>query len=203
VNSGVAATEKGQLLSCTHLTIAIDNMKLGFVGTGEITSAMVTGLSSCGIASHSIRLSPRNSAIAADLADRFAGVTVASSNQEVLDDCETAVIAVRPQVAQNVLSELRFRPDHKVISVVAALPSTAKRLSPTAIYPPDRLVEKLFATIGTVFAVETEEEFDAMCAATATIASYFAFTNAVASWLGQKKSQNRRLVNTSRECFWG
>ena len=97
-------------------------MKLGFVGTGEITSAMVTGLSSCGAAPHSIRLSPRNPAVAADLAHRFPGVSVASSNQKVLDDCETVVIAVRPQVVRNVLSELRFRPEHHVISVVAALP---------------------------------------------------------------------------------
>jgi len=181
-------------------------MKIGFVGTGEITLALVTGLSSSGAAPHSIRLSPRNQAIAADLAHRFPGVSVASSNQEVLDSCETAVIAVKPQVARSVLSELRFRPDHHVISVVSALslrsvcdlvapaakvtravplPSTAKRLGPTAIYPPDWLVENFFATLGTVFAVETEDEFNAMCAATATIASYFAFNDTVACWLAQ------------------
>ena len=198
--------ERAALWAALMVTTSIDNMKLGFVGTGEITSAMVTGLSSYGAASHSIRLSPRNPDAAADLAHRFPGVSVASSNQEVLDDCETVVIAVRPQVVRNVLSELRFRPEHHVISVVAALPlrtvsdlvaparqvtravplpSTAKRLGPTAIYPPDRLVEDLFTTIGTVFAVETEGEFDAMSAASATIASYFAFTDTVASWLAQ------------------
>jgi pyrroline-5-carboxylate reductase len=181
-------------------------MEIGFVGTGEITLAMVTGLSSTGAAPHSIRLSPRNQAIAADLVYRFPGVSVASSNQEVLDSCEMAVIAVKPQVARSVLSELRFRPDHHVISVVSALPlrsvcdlvvpaaqvtravplpSTAKRLGPTAIYPPDRLVENFFAALGKVFAVETEDEFEAMCAATATIASYFAFNDTVARWLAK------------------
>jgi len=181
-------------------------MKIGFVGTGEITLAMVTGLSSSGNASHSIRLSPRNQAIAASLASRFPGVSVGSSNQEVLDFCETVVIAVKPQVARSVVSELRFRPDHHVISVVSALPlqsvrdlvapatqvtravplpSTAKRLGPTAIYPPDRLVESLFVSLGAVFAVDTEDEFDAMCAATATIASYFAFNDTIARWLAQ------------------
>jgi pyrroline-5-carboxylate reductase len=43
----------------------------------------------------------------------------------------------------------------------------------------------LFAALGTVFAVETEDEFNAICAATATIASYFAFSNRVAGWLAQ------------------
>src|ERR1700761_5085555 len=97
-------------------------MTLGFVGTGEITSAMVTGLSSS-TAPHSVRLSPRNLAIAADLAHRFPNVSIAASNQDVLDTCETVVIAVKPAVARDVLSELHFRPDHHVISVVSGLSS--------------------------------------------------------------------------------
>jgi pyrroline-5-carboxylate reductase len=36
-----------------------------------------------------------------------------------------------------------------------------------------------------VFAVDTEHEFEAICAATATIASYFAFNDTVARWLAQ------------------
>jgi pyrroline-5-carboxylate reductase len=71
-------------------------MKLGFIGTGEITSAMVTGLSSSDAELHSIRLSPRNLAIATELANRFPNVSIASSNQDVLEHCDTVVIAVRP-----------------------------------------------------------------------------------------------------------
>ena len=117
------------------------------------------------------------------------------------------MIAVRPQAAQDVLSELRFRPDHHVVSLVSGLslqrlselvvpavritravplPSAAKRLSPTAIYPPDQEACDLFAAVGTVFPLESEKEFEAMCATTATIASYFAFTKGIASWLVQQ-----------------
>ena len=46
-------------------------MQLGFIGTGEITSSIVTGLSSSGVTAHSVWLSPRNSAIANGLANRF------------------------------------------------------------------------------------------------------------------------------------
>ena len=182
-------------------------MLLGFIGAGEITSSIVTGLSLSGVTTHSIRLSPRNSAIARELANRFNGISVASCNQEVLDHSETIVIAVRPSAARDVLSELRFRPDHQVVSLVSALslrslselvtpamriaravplPSTAKRLSPTAIYPPDQVAFELFTAVGTVFPVEREKEFDAICATTATIASYFAFTERIASWLEQQ-----------------
>ena len=117
------------------------------------------------------------------------------------------MISVRPSAARDVLSELAFRPDHRVISVVSALslrslsefvvpavriaravplPSTAKRLSPTAIYPPNPVAFELFAAVGTVFPVERENEFDAICATTATIASCFAFNETIASWLEQQ-----------------
>jgi len=182
-------------------------MRLGFIGTGEITLSIVTGLSSSSVAPHSIWLSPRNSAVAHGLANRFHGISVASCNQEVLDHSATIVIAVRPSATRDVLSELAFRPDHRVISLVSALslqslselvapavriaravpmPSAAKQLSPTAIYPPDPMALELFAGVGTVFPVERENEFDAICATTATIASYFAFNETIASWLEQQ-----------------
>jgi pyrroline-5-carboxylate reductase len=179
-------------------------MKLGFVGTGAITTAIVTGVSSASPERQAIRLSPRNANIAAELASRFPGVSVASSNQEVLDSSDIIVLAVRPQVAASVISELRFRPDHRVISVISTLslanisswiapatkvtravplPSVAQRQGPTVIYPPDRLVADLFGRLGAAIEVETENEIDALSTATATIASYFAFADAIASWL--------------------
>jgi pyrroline-5-carboxylate reductase len=188
-------------------------MRLGFVGTGAITSAMVTGLSSDVAEPPAIRLSPRNPGIAADLANRFPRVSIASSNQDVLDHSEIVVLAIRPQIAPPVISELRFRPEHRVISVVSGLslrlvsdlttpaakitravplPSVAKKRGPTAIYPPDGVVADLFAKLGTTFEVEGEGEFDALCAATATIAPYFAFADSVASWLvGQGVPQGK------------
>ena len=98
-------------------------MNLGFVGTGEITAANVTGLCSGSTHDLSIRLSPRHHAIATRLADRFAAVSIASSNQEVLDSSDVIVIAVRPPVSSSVLAELRVRPEHGVISLVSGLSS--------------------------------------------------------------------------------
>ena len=181
-------------------------MRLGFIGTGEITASIVTGLGSSGT-THSICLSPRNSAIASGLAERFQGVSVASSNQEVLDCSDTIVIAVRPGVAREALSKLRFGPDHHVISLVAALslrrlpelvapavriaravplPSAANRLSPTAIYPASPFAMELFAGVGTVFSVEGEHQLDAIATASATIATYYMLTETIATWLEQQ-----------------
>jgi len=159
---------------------------------------------------------PAEPCIANKLAGRFGGIGIASCNQEVLDHSDIIVIAVRPPVARSALSELRFRADHQVISLVSGLlprclselaapatritravplPSSAKGLSPTAIVPPDRVAYDLFAILGTVFEVESEKEFDAMCATTATIASYLAFIERIASWLTQQ--------GVLHDCFWG
>jgi pyrroline-5-carboxylate reductase len=179
-------------------------MTFGFLGTGSITSAVVTGLSSSGDAFQSIRVSPRNPQTAADLVRRFPGVSIASSNQDVLDSSDTVVVAVRPPIAREVLAELRFRPGHRVISLVSGLTleslaalvapathitravpllSTAQRMGPTAIYPPDDFTKALFAAIGTAIEVDTEAQFDAICATTATLSSFYAFMDGVASWL--------------------
>ena len=53
-------------------------MQLGFIGTGEITASIVTGLHSFGTTPHTIQLSPRNPAIANKLAGRFGGIGIAS-----------------------------------------------------------------------------------------------------------------------------
>jgi pyrroline-5-carboxylate reductase len=175
-------------------------MKLGFLGTGAITSAMVTGLCSPEGGEYEILLSPRNAEVAAGLARRFPQ----ASNQEVVDGSDTVVIAVRPQVTESVLAELRFPAGRNVISLVSGfsvrrlaglvapatniaravpLPSAAKRRSPTAIYPHAPEAVALFTRLGAAFAVESEDEFDAFCSTTAIMATYFAFADGAASWL--------------------
>ncbi|MBV8053066.1 MAG: NAD(P)-binding domain-containing protein [Acidobacteriaceae bacterium] len=199
-------------------------MNLGFVGTGEITSAMVTGLSSFGSDVHSIRLSPRNLEVATNLARRFPGVSIASSNQAVLDGSGIVVIAVKPPLVQSVLSQLHFRPDHAVISVVSGhslesisnlvapatrviravpLPSTAKRIGPTAIYPQDGIAEEVFAAIGTVFSANDEHEFEAICAVTSTIATFYAWMAAISSWLTRNNVPASKAQEYVVRMFYG
>ena len=182
-------------------------MTLGFVGTGAITAAIVTGLSSADGRRYAIRLAPRNAAVAAGLASRFENVAVCGSNQEVLDTSETVVIAVRPQIAEEVLSALRFSSGQSVISLVAGfsarriadlvslagriwravpLPSASARRSPTAIYPPEGPAAELFALLGRVYGVEAEAHLNAFGAATGTMAAYFGFVGHIASWLAGK-----------------
>jgi len=179
-------------------------MRLGFLGTGHITSAMVTGLGSS--YDDPIWLSPRNAEVAADLARRFPRVSVGASNQDVLDKSDVIILALPPSTAAGVIADLRFRADHQIISVISGfpmkdlaavvapatgvtravpLPSVADRTGPTAIYPADPMVTALFNRLGAAIPVEREDQFEAFCAATGAIASHLAFAETVASWLAR------------------
>jgi pyrroline-5-carboxylate reductase len=195
-------------------------MKLGFVGTGAITAAIVTGLNADGGGRDTILVSPRNADTAAELARRFPNVTVAASNQRVLDGSDIVILAVRPQVAAEVLSGLKFRPDHHVISLMALtslprvaalvapagsvtraipLPIVADRRGPTVIYPADPVAAQIFDRLGTTIDANNAEQFDAFSAATATMAPYFAFAEEIAAWLARHDvppADARRYVAT-------
>lgn len=179
-------------------------MKLGFIGTGALTSAIVTGLKSLEGDPVSIVLSPRNEEIAANLASRYPNVRVAADNQAVLDECDTVMLAVRPQIAPQILPELRFRRDHHLISLIATLsheeivgltapashvtkalpmPMIAHRLGATIVYPPDPGVTALLGGLGKVIEVENSSEFDALSVVTATYATYFKYLETIHHWL--------------------
>lgn len=178
-------------------------MKLGFVGTGTITAAIVDGLAAAGTDA-SIIVSPRNAETAAALAAHHCNVRVASSNQQVLDESDVVMLAVRPQIVDEVLRQLRFRPDHQVVSLVAAipldhlrrairpatqvsraipLPSVARRQGPTVLHPETNGARAIFDALGTTIPIESESAFDAFSAATAVMASHFAFARTVGGWM--------------------
>jgi pyrroline-5-carboxylate reductase len=83
-------------------------MKLGFIGTAALTSAIVTGIKCAPDDSGPVLLSPGNKEIAGSLASRYPDVRVAPDNQTVLDNCDTIMLAVRPQIGHDVLPELQF-----------------------------------------------------------------------------------------------
>jgi pyrroline-5-carboxylate reductase len=178
-------------------------VKLGFIGVGTIAAAIVDGLCSAEPTTPII-LSPRNAETAAALAARHPHVEVAESNQAVLDRSDMVMLAVWPQIADEVLRALHFRPDHHVVSLIATvtldhlrsmtapaakitravpLPAVARRQGPTAIFAVDDDVKALFDRLGSAVVIDDEGAFDVFTAATAVMASYFAFADTVASWM--------------------
>jgi len=182
-------------------------MRIGFVGTGEITQAIVTGMSKTDLAGTPVHLSPRNEAIAARLAERHANVTVAADNQAVIDNADLVFLAIRPQIAEQVVRALKFRADHHVISLVAAtpldrlttwinapvrlaqaipLPFVASLNGATAIHPPDEVAAGLFSKLGTAIEVTNKTEYDLLGTASALMGTYFGILEAGTKWLESK-----------------
>lgn len=177
---------------------------IGFVGTGAISEDMVKGLLREPSAVQEVHLSPRNAEIAARLASEFSAVRIAPDNQAVVDRSEVAVLAIRPQIAEDVIRQLRFRAGQPVISVVAAtqrdsllewidadvhlvqavpLPFVADRQGVTAIFPPDPAVAALFNTLGSAVECESRKEYDLLAAASALMSTYFGMMEMASTWL--------------------
>ena len=187
-------------------------MKVGFVGTGAITEAMVTGMLSGSPLASEIIISPRNADVAAKLAEKFPAVRIAADNQAVVDASEILFLAIRPQVAEDVVRALIFPEGQVVVSVIAAvdrdtliewidrnvrltqaipLPFVTERDGVTAIYPPDRDVASLFSSLGTAVECETRKEYDLLAAASAMMATYFGILDRATGWLTEKGMPER------------
>ncbi|WP_336215319.1 NAD(P)-binding domain-containing protein [Nonomuraea sp. LPB2021202275-12-8] len=176
----------------------------GFVGAGAITAAIVEGLNVDAADPPAVFLSPRSRGVGHELVSRFPTVQACDSNQEVLENATSIVVAVRPQIARAVLEELSFRPEHVVMSVMAGvrleqlqdwaapaahfvraipLPSAARAQSLTAVYPDNAVARELFGRVGGLLVPSEEAALDALSAATATFAAHLDYLTTIANWL--------------------
>jgi pyrroline-5-carboxylate reductase len=176
----------------------------GFVGAGEITAAIVEGLSAEVAGPPAVFLSPRGRTVGRELASRFPNVRVCDSNQDVLSNATSIVLAIRPQVARAVVEDLSLRPDHVVISAMAGvrlqrlrvwaapagqivraipLPQAARKQSVTVVYPDNVVARELFTRVGGILVPGDETMLEAFSAATATFAAHLDYLTTIANWL--------------------
>lgn len=177
--------------------------RLGFIGTGTITAAIVRGLKGSPLAAWPVVLSPRSTGLSAELAAALPGVTVAAGNQQVVDQSDVVFLAVRPQDAEAVIRPLRFRPEQRIISLVAALDIDAirnwtgvaavsraipltfveTRAGVTPIMPPDATAAEIFRALGGCIEVTDANAFDGYAAASALMGTYFGIIETAQDWL--------------------
>ena len=96
-------------------------MKLGFIGTGKITSSVITGICNSKISFKRILVSPRNRSVAQKLKKQFKKVSIGKNNQEIVNLCNWVFLAVTPKVGKKILPSLKFRSNQKVISFIATI----------------------------------------------------------------------------------
>lgn len=180
-------------------------MKIGILGTGTITSAVVEGIAADG---HTITVSERSRARSADLAARFENVGVAD-NQGVVDASEVTFLGLMADQAPSVLGALRFRDGQKVITLMAGtaledvdamvaparaaaimmpFPGIAQGGSPIMAQGCTALITEIFGASNTVFAVRDAAEMEAYLCAQAVLSPAVKLVAAAAGWLGGRVS---------------
>ena len=184
-------------------------MNLGFIGIGNITSDVVSGISKSKISYTRIILSPRNKKKAQYLKKKFKKISIAKSNQEVIDVSDWIFIGVLPKVGEKMLSKLNFKQKQTVISfmsttnyaklkelvkkkliIIRAIPMPPIKIGkgPVAIFPPNKKVKNFFNKIGTTIEVRNEKLSKNFWAISGTMASYYELLNVLSNWLIKKKT---------------
>ncbi|OWZ23593.1 Serine/threonine protein kinase [Phytophthora megakarya] len=191
---------------------------LGLLGTGKIGSAVFTGFCSTNgwqpkHAYVSARTKAKAEALAAKFPDR---VTIAASNQEIVDKSDVVFIGLLPNVAREELPKLTFA-GKKVVSMMATipyeellqlvklptesvvrsvpLPAASKRAGPILAYPDNAFARDLFAQIGTPVMVAEEAEITKLTGITALISFFYATCDTTQQWcvnngVGDKASRD-------------
>ena len=96
-------------------------MKLGFIGTGKITSAVVTGICSSSILYNKIIISHRNKSISSTLKKKFKKITINKDNQEIINSCNWIFLSVTPTVGEKIIKNLKFRSNQTIISFISTI----------------------------------------------------------------------------------
>jgi len=166
-------------------------MKIGIIGTGIISSAVVTGFCA-GKTGHEFFLSPRNAEKAAALAARFPEVVVCATNQEVVDKTDWVFISLHKKDF-GAIGELRFRGEQKICNLsaemklpvlkgiigetallahVIPLPFIMAGHGPLLVYPEIAEVGELFAPISDVYYAHRQEDVHTFQIVTGLMSAY-------------------------------
>ena len=184
-------------------------MKLGFLGTGNISSDVITGICKCKLSFSKIIISPRNKNKAKFLKKNFKNkIIIANSNQEVINKSNWVFLGVLPNVGKKVLPNLNFKNNQTIVSfistinynqlkkitnkkatIVRAIPMPPISLGkgPVALYPPNKKVKNFFDKIGTSIEIKNEKLSNNFWAISGTMASFYELIKILSDWLVKKK----------------
>tara|TARA_Y100001970_G_C14129235_1_gene800709 strand:- start:179 stop:949 length:771 start_codon:yes stop_codon:yes gene_type:complete len=195
-------------------------MNLGFIGTGNISSDVIAGICRSSILFKKIIVSPRNILKAKKLKKKFKKVTIAKSNQEVIDRSDWIFLGVLPEVGEKILPKLSFKKNQVIVSfistinyaqlrkifkknkiIVRAIPMPPISLAkgPVAIFPPNKKVKNFFDKIGTTIEIKSEKLSKNFWAVSGTMASFYEMLKILSDWLvkkGLKRNQAQEYITS-------
>ncbi len=195
-------------------------MKLGFIGTGKITSSVVSGICRSNLSFKKILLSPRNRSIAKKLTKNFKKVSIAKNNQEILNSCNWIFLAVTPTVGQKIIKDLKFKSTHTIISFISTmtlpqlrkaikvkaeiiraipLPPISIRKGPVPIFPPNKKVKNFFNKLGTTVEINNEKLSKNFWSTSGMMAPFYELLSTMSNWLvkrGVKRDKAQKYITS-------
>ncbi len=80
--------------------------RVAFIGAGNIARSLIGGLTANGLAAADLRVSDPDAAQLAQLAERHRGLAAFASNAAAAEDCDFAVLCVKPGIVRAVCEEI-------------------------------------------------------------------------------------------------
>ena len=184
-------------------------MKLGFIGTGKITSSVISGVCTSKINYKKIFISSRNIRVAKGLKRKFKKIYIEKNNQKIVDNCEWIFLAVTPVVGHKIIKNLRFRSNQTIISFISTinldlvraipLPPISLKKGPVPICPPNKKVKIFFNKIGSTIEIKNEKLSINFWSTSGMMASYYEILNVMSGWLikkGIKRADAQKYITT-------
>ena len=195
-------------------------MKLGFIGTGKITSSVIFGVCKSKIKFSQIIVSPRNKRIANNLKKKFKKVSIAKNNQDVINKSNWIFLSVTPKVGEKIIKNLRFNSSQTIVSFISTinlsnlkkmikvkakivraipLPPISLKKGPVPIYPPNKKVKSFFDNIGSTIEIKNEKLSINFWSTSGMMASYYDLLRVMSDWLikkGIKRKDAQRYITS-------
>ncbi len=195
-------------------------MKLGFIGTGKITSSVVAGICSSKISFKKIMLSPRNRNIAKKLKRKFKKVAIAKNNQEIVNSSNWIFLAVTPTVGNKIIKNLKFKSGQIIVSFISTmtlpqlkkaikvkakifraipLPPISLRKGPVPVFPPNKKVKNFFDKLGTTVEISNEKLSKNFWSTSGMMAPFYELLSTMSNWLvkrGVKRDKAQKYITS-------
>ncbi len=195
-------------------------MNIGFIGTGQITKAVVLGITRSKIKYKKILISRRNNKISKYLKNINKKIKISSDNQFIINNSDWIFLAVTPDVGKKILKKLNFRSNKIIMSFISTvklnelktltnkkatvvraipLPPISIMKGPVPLYPKNSKISKFFNNIGDSININNETSSLKFWATSSLMAPYYELLFEVSKWLQKKglsKSYSQKYVSS-------
>tara|TARA_Y100001970_G_scaffold33914_1_gene42127 strand:- start:1874 stop:2644 length:771 start_codon:yes stop_codon:yes gene_type:complete len=199
-------------------------MQLGFIGSGEITKAVILGILKSKIKYQKIFISKRNNTISNYLKSRSKKIVVLKDNQEIVNKSKIVFLAVTPEVGKRIIKSLKFKKTQTIVSFISTiklkelkkiiktkcnivraipLPPISLGVGPVPIYPPNKKIKKLFDKIGETIEINNENLSLNFWVMSSMMAPYYEMLNYLSLWLSKRGLNKKKAEDYITSLFLG